>query len=210
VRFTQIGIRLLVAFAVLPWTTVASAAEHSTPLPQGPAAETSGPVNPIAATSARGLFDVGDRAPDFSYLGTDGDWHALRGILAGGDVLLVFGARDQVLEELESVRSVFLDMGVQPVAVLDMNSGSAARHARRLDLGMQIISDGRCAIGDLYGALDPSTRRHAPGYFVVDASGTVRAFERGTIPQIRQLIAATARGLARPLPASAWLLSQRD
>jgi peroxiredoxin len=167
-----------------------------------------GARSPIASTTARPYFDVGDRAPEFSFLGTDGRWHALHELLLQGDVMLVFGAREEALREIESMRSIFTDLGVQPVAVLDMSAGSASRYSKRLEIGIPIVSDSQCAIGDLFGSLDPSTRRHAPGYFVVDGKGLIRAYKRGPLPPARRLLAAAARGLSRPLPESAWLLSR--
>jgi peroxiredoxin len=205
---------LLAPLATVLATTVSAtaimAAELSAPSAQDPGTATTGHVNPIASTQLRGFVEIGDLAPEFSYLGTDGDWHKLREILSDGDILLIFGATESVLKDLTAAKSVFEELGVQPVVVLDMSSGSAARYVRRLDLDLEVVSDARCAIGDLYGSLDRSTGRHAPGYFLLDPKRTVRAMHRGVIPPARQLVAAAARGLARPMPASAWMLSKRD
>ncbi len=198
---------VLLSFMIVA-ATGAHAVEHSTPSPPGATSDRPGARSPIASSTGRPFFEVGDRAPDFSFIGTDGHWHVLGDLLSHGDVLLVFGAREDALRDLESVRSVFGDLGVQPVAVLDMSAGSAARYSRRLELGIRIVSDAQCAIGDLFGSLDPSTRRHAPGYFVVDSKGRIRAYRRGPLPSARRLLAAAARGLSRPLPESAWLLSK--
>lgn len=147
---------------------------------------------------------IGDPAPGFSFMVADGSWHGFKQLLADGPVVLVFGARDRELSELDQVRSLFGDLGVSTVMVLDMGSGSAARHARRLALGSEVIADPQCAIGGLYGTLHPITGRNAPAYFVVDERGTLRGFGRGTLPSPRQLLAISARSLGRPLPESAW------
>src|SRR5437588_1163625 len=68
---------------------------------------------------------VGDPAPAFSYLGIDGDWHRSHDLIVGGPVLLVFGAGEAQLVELEQQLGAFHELGVQPVAVLDMRTGSA-------------------------------------------------------------------------------------
>lgn len=155
-------------------------------------------------------LQVGDTAPGFSYIGTDGQWHGFRQLFARGPVLLVFGARDEDLKGLDRMRPVLEDLGVHPVAVLDMRSGSAARLARRLELQCEVIADARCVIGGLYGSLDPDTQRHGASYFVLDETGKVRGAARGPLPSARKLVAISARSLGRPLPESAQELSKRE
>src|SRR4051794_13892693 len=94
------GRSLVVVFAMLV-TTGALAAER---MPDPPV--TSG--NDVLSSSgwwgagdtAPGLV-IGDPAPEFSYLATDGRWHSWRELVDGGPTLLVFGARDPQLRELD-------------------------------------------------------------------------------------------------------------
>lgn len=163
-----------------------------------------------ATGEATAWLAVGDPAPAFSYVGADGTWRGFRELIAAGPVVLVFGAREPELEDLDRARQVFSDLGVRIVLVMDRGAGSSARLARRLGLENEMISDAQCAIGGLYGSLNPSTRRHATGYFVLDEKGTLRGYGRGTIPPSAQLIAFSARCLGRPLPESAWSLSKAE
>ena len=154
-------------------------------------------------------FQVGDPAPGFSYIGIDGQWHGFRQLFARGPVLLVFGSRDEDLRALDRTRQVLADLGVHPVAVLDMRSGSAARLVRRLDFHCDVIVDAQCVIGGLYGSLDPATQRHGASYFVLDETGKIRGAWRGALPAARKLVALSARSLGRPLPESAQAMSKR-
>jgi peroxiredoxin len=156
-----------------------------------------------------GRLAIGDPAPAFSYLGSDGAWHPFRQMIAGGPIVLVFGARNEQLAELDRALPALARLGARPVAAFDMRPGSAARLARRLSLRCGVIADPQCAIAGLYGSLDPVTQRHAPAYFVLDERGTIRGSGRGAIPAARELVAVTAKSLGRALPA-AMSLSNRD
>ena len=165
---------------------------------------------PEATAPAMRRLQEGDPAPAFSYLDAEGRWHGFRQLFARGPVLLVFGARDTELKELERVQPVFADLGVRPVAVLDMGNGSAERYAQRLGLTCGVVSDPSRAIAELYGSLNPNTQHHAPSYFVLDVHQNVRAARYGMLPPARQMLAASARGLGRPLPESAMSMSRRE
>lgn len=199
-------VRNVVVLAVLMCACTASAAERGpVPANSDSPAET-GSLRHVAEATA-GRLQVGDAAPMFSFIGTDGAWHAFRQRYAGRAVVLVFGAEEQELKDLDAARAVFADLGVSPIAVLDMSSGSASRFVRRVGIECEVVTDVRRAIGELYGSLDSLTRRHAPSYFVLDGSGTIRGYRHGSLPSPSQLVMATARHLGRPLPESAWLLS---
>jgi peroxiredoxin len=141
----------------------------------------------------------GDRAPSFSYLTPDGAWHR-SSELTQGPLLLVFGASVTDLEALEQERGRFLELGVTPVAVLDMRTGQAAKLSRRLKLSCAIVCDPLRAIADLYNSLDPWSLRHAPSYFVVDDRRVIRALSRGSIPPAVELLGESARALGKLLP----------
>jgi len=152
-------------------------------------------------------LSVGEPAPMFSYLSTDGHWHKFSALLDTAPVLLIFGADTSQLSELENARPVFDDMGVELAIALDMRAGSAATLAKELQLQGPIISDPKRAIASLYHALMERSLRHAPSYFVIDSKRTIRALGYGSVPSPPQLIVISARGLGRPLPESAWKLS---
>jgi len=202
-------LRNILVVAGLVLATGATGAER---MPSGPPVGDSPSHDgstPLATESTTGRIQVGDSAPAFSFMGTDGGWRAFRQLFSGGAVLLVFGAEEDQLRDLDALRPVFADLGVSPVAVLDMSSGSASRFVRRIHLGCSVVSDPRRAIGDLYGSLDLATRRHAPSYFVVDGRGMIRGYRHGPLPSARQLLMTSARHLGRPLPESAWMMSHQ-
>src|SRR5206468_3536625 len=91
--------------------------------PRAPPFAVARPGWTAAGCLAPGLA-VGDPAPAFSYLGVDGRWHRSRDLTARGAMLLVFGARESQLLDLEAARSAFGALGVQTVVVLDMRTGS--------------------------------------------------------------------------------------
>ncbi len=173
------------------------------------------PTNPALLSTIREAhpeprtadLGVGQPAPMFSYLSTDGRWHKFSDLLDERPVLLVFGARSTELAALENARTVFDDMGVDVAVALDMRAGSAATLAKELELQGPIISDPKRAIASLYHSLMERSLRHAPSYFVVDTKRTIRALGYGSVPSPPQLIVISARGLGKPLPESAWKMS---
>jgi len=147
---------------------------------------------------------VGDEAPLFTYLGTEGGWRPFSELLSDGPVLLVFGAREGDLMALQQARPLFLELGVSPVVVLDRRASSTASLARRLNLSCPIIPDPMRAIADLYNTLDPRSLRPAPSFFVLDENHRIRVLSRGPLPSAVEMLSASARGLNRPLPESTW------
>ena len=191
------GLALLIACA-------AQAADHRLPA-DDPVNSAATSLWHVTAPDPPTLFlQVGDEAPAFSYLGPDGGWHEFKDLSAHRSLLLIFGARQEDLRSLEEARSLFHDLGVTPVVVIDRRTGAAASLARRLELSCPIITDPICAIGDLFNSLDPLSRHHAPAFFVVDEARTIRALGHGVLPSPIQMLWVTARGLGRPLPESAW------
>ncbi len=147
-----------------------------------------------------GRVVIGDPAPAFSYLGADGAWHEFRQLMAQGPVLLVFGARDAQLADLDRALPALAGIGVWPVAAFDMRVGSVARLTRRLHLKCGVIADPQCVIGGLYSSIDPVTQRNSISWFVIDAEGRIRAGGRGELPGARELVKLAARGLGRAEP----------
>ena len=152
---------------------------------------------------------VGDVAPEFSYIGADGQWERFGALLNHGPVVLVFGMREGDMKSLESARTVFMDLGVTPAVAMDMRPGSAVRLARRVGLSATVVADPRCAIATVFNCLDPANLHHAPAYFVVDEHHRIRAIGHGALPTPLQLAALSARSLGKPVPESAYSMSVR-
>lgn len=197
--------RLVPCFALLIACSVEAAEpKRMNDLPPNPLPDVV--LHQVSAEPAPTPLLVGDDAPEFSYLGPDGAWHDFKELFVRGPLLLVFGATDDELMELEENRGVFDDLGVTPVVVMDRRVGSAASVVRRLGLSSPVVTDPKCAIGDLYSSLDRTSRRHAPSFFVLDGQGRVRAVGRGSIPPATAMLLQSARGLGLALPESAWVL----
>jgi peroxiredoxin len=159
------------------------------------------PVRRLVTDPPNSRLDVGDRAPQFSYLAMDDEWHQASELFARGPVVLVFGADRDEMRAIERERTRFLETGMTPVLVMDMKAGSIGRLARRLALSGPIVSDPRGAIADLYNSVDRNSLRHAPAFFVVDEHRKIRALRHGDLPSPTVLLAFSAKSLGRDLPA---------
>jgi peroxiredoxin len=140
---------------------------------------------------------VGDAAPGFSFLGSDGAWHKFSQLAEHQSVLLVFGATEIELTELDRARTEFLDLGIVPIVVVDRSNGTASALRRRLELSCRVISDPMRAIADLYNCVDWNGPSHMPSYFVLDEDHRIRVLGRGELPGVKRLIETSARGLGR-------------
>jgi peroxiredoxin len=154
------------------------------------------PLRPSEPPQAQ--ITIGEPAPDFSYQTTDGSWRNLHDLIAQGPVLLVFGAKDTELKALEGERNALLDLGVVPVAVLDVKPRSASSLARKLALRYTVLGDSRHLIGLQFNTLDTSQNTVA-AWFVVDRDRTVRGLWRGSLPDDGYRV-AVARSLGLALP----------
>ena len=195
--------RPLLVACVLMLTSTVHAAERMYVGPTGD------PVNviPRAQVSVEPsptVLELGDAAPGFSFLATDGRWHRSDELLAKGPILLLFGADSEKMRSIEAMRGTFDDLGVTPVFVLDMRASSAATLGRRHQLTLPIVPDPKCVIGALFNTLDPRDQRNDTSYFVMDVKGRIRALGHGPLPTAPRLLVLAARGLGRPLPPSAW------
>lgn len=193
---------LVVAGLPLLFATAAVAATPS-PMKLPPPVVVRPLARPVAPEPGTADLRVGDPAPMFSYIGADGRWHRSEDLLVTGPVLLVFGAAEEDLASIESLRSVFADLGVDPVPVMPMATRSTAAMARRLGLAKPPIADPMCVIAGLYQSIDPANTRHSASYFVVDGRRIVRAMRHGALPPAEILLATSARSLGLRLPASA-------
>ncbi|TMQ68512.1 MAG: redoxin domain-containing protein [Candidatus Eisenbacteria bacterium] len=164
--------------------------------PQAPSSPQGlGPEPPLAVVSA------GEPAPNFSYQGTDGHWRGLRDLTDKGAVLLAFAPREHNLIRLQREREALLDLGVIPVALVELRPGSARSLVRRLGLTYTVLSDPRCVIASQFNVVDPITQSAVPSWFIVDRRGRVRALRRGSLP-VSGYPTVAARALGLPLPGA--------
>ena len=142
---------------------------------------------------------LGDRAPNFSYQGSDGRWRRLDDILTQGPVLLALGADELTLRVIEHERERLMDLGVVPVAVVEYRSGAAQARVQRLALGDTVLADPQGVIAAQFNATHPSTGRQLPTWFVMDRKRRVRGLSRRGLPLRGYVtIAANALGLQAP------------
>ncbi|MBI1795790.1 MAG: redoxin domain-containing protein [Candidatus Eisenbacteria bacterium] len=145
--------------------------------------------------------DLGDIAPDFSYQAADGRWQHLHDLLAQGPTLLVFGPTDVVLRAIERDRERLYDMGVVPVAVLDVRNGAARTTVEQLGLRYVVLADSRGVIAAQFNAVDGRTGREIPSLFVLDRKRRVRALMRTSLPA-RGYVSLAANALGIPEPGT--------
>jgi peroxiredoxin len=159
-------------------------------------------LQPAAAEARPADLRVGDRAPSFSYMDVDGHWRRFEEFGTKRCLLIVFGAQEADLGELNRLRPAFDELGVAPVAVLDRAGRSIAALARRLGLDGTMLPDPMRAIAGLFNSIDPSSGRPSASYFVLDEHRRIRAMRYGPLPSAEMLLLSSARCLGRPLPAS--------
>lgn len=164
------------------------------------------PQIPLGSSTEYPVVDAGANAPDFSYETLAGAPARLRDLRAQGHVLLVFGATEPDLRQLELEAGRLKRLGVVPVAVLDWRVGACRSVVKKLSLTFPVVPDPQRTIGAQYNVLDPRTRQHAYAWFVVDRRGRVRGLDRFELPREPwETVAATSLGLPTgdtPRPAS--------
>lgn len=165
----------------------------TTPPPSAPSSVT--PHEPAEPPASE--ICVGDPAPDFAYQDFDRRWTRLHALRRQGPVLLVLGASEADLSELDVERDDLLSLGVVPVAVVDRTPGGTRHLVDELGLGYTVIPDARQVIAVQFNCTDAG--RVVPGWFVVDETGKVRALLRGTLPR-EDYPALCALALGLPVP----------
>ena len=180
--------------------TTALAATPSPMTPSPPPQEVHA-LRPIATEGRMAELRVGDRAPSFSYMCLDGRWCRFEDLASSRCLLIVFGAGEADLRELERLGPAFDQLGVTPVAVLERATRSLVGMRRRLGLQETLLADPMHAIAGLYNSLDPASGLSSASYFVLDEHRTIRAMRYGPLPSAEILLLSSARCLGRPLPA---------
>jgi peroxiredoxin len=149
---------------------------------------------------------VGDMAPDFSYQSHDGKWRRLHELRVHGPILLVFAPDEQQLKAIERERTRFLDLGVVPVAVLDLSPRATWNLVQRLGLRYSVLADPRSVIAEQFNAVNWRTHATEPAWFVLDGEGRVRALEHDALPG--EPVAVVAEALGKPKPGAAMPTSR--
>jgi peroxiredoxin Q/BCP len=134
-------------------------------------------------------LDVGDPAPDFTLASTRGEI-SLSKLRESGSVLLVFYPGDDTpvctkqLCDYRDNLSVFVDLGVQVVAINPQGLESHERFAAKYDLPFPLASDPDKSICRAYGAIGllGSAKR---ALVLVGSDGRVR-WQRSDLPIFRR------------------------
>ena len=132
------------------------------------------PGTPVTPPSGPAIA-AGDPAPDFQYQAADYRWTRLADVLARASVLLVIGAGEAELRQLQLERDAMLARGVAPIAVVDLADGPAWSVAQRLGITFSMLSDPRRDIATAYRLPDSGTGHPRPAWFAIDREGRVRA-----------------------------------
>jgi peroxiredoxin len=164
-------------------------------------------VSPLSAEPEAATLQLASPAPMFSFIGADGRWHRSDELFSRGAVIVLFGADESDLAAIQRMTPAFDELGVRPVAVLDLPTRGTAALTRKLGLSLSLVSDPMSAIAGLYHSADPATGRNAPAYFVIDSRHVLRALYFGPLPPPELLVASAARALGRPLPSSIFTSS---
>ncbi len=152
------------------------------------------PFASVTPSSAPGPDVIaGAPAPDFAYRSTEQRWTRLDDALAGGDVLLVIGAGEPQIVQLQRERAALIAHGVIPIAVIDMKDSPAWSLAQRLGVTFSLLSDPRHDIASAYRVAESADGRPGQAWFAIDRDGRVRACGRRLdgIPSFNDLACAS-------------------
>ena len=176
-------------------------AASPSPMNSSPPARTEWRVlAPLSVEPGAATLQVASQAPMFSYIGAEGRWHRSDELLSHGPIIILFAPEDRDLAAVEHLAAAFAELGVRPIAVMDMPTRGTSAVSRRLKLTTTLVSDPMSAIANLYHSVDVRTGRHAAAYFVVDSHRVLRAMHFGPLPPAELMLASAARCLGRPLP----------
>ncbi len=136
-----------------------------------------------AGNAATPMLERGQEAPDFVYQSHDHLWQNLHNMLEESHILLVFGASQTDLAQIERERESLRKLGISPVAVVNERDGDARKTLRQLNLGFSLLADPRGAIGEQYGVRDASVAHDRAMWFVIDQDGEIRDRGEGLHPK---------------------------
>jgi peroxiredoxin len=130
------------------------------------------------------MAEVGDRAPDFTLPGTNGDVR-LSDVWSRGKVVLAFYTEDNTplcSNEVAMLRDdydVVRELGAEVVAVSADEMDSHRDFAERLGgVPFVLASDQMLEAAQAYGVVDDSGKRSRRAVFVIDEGGTIVHAER--------------------------------
>ncbi len=161
------------ALALLVFATTVGDGTDRTPSQPDVVTQVSHPPASVSEISYAPV-QVGDHAPDFSWVGPDNLTHQLHDALQQANVLLVFAPGDDVLAKLEAERDDLAQIAVVPIAVLDLRGKTAVNRARRLGLHYLVVPDAAHLIGAPFSLLDATSGRLQPAWYAIDRKGLVR------------------------------------
>lgn len=129
------------------------------------------------ATANRGRLTtrvaVGERAPDFEAIRTDGTPIRLSK-LRGHWVMLYFVERRDSLATVEPVAKALDSIGVRTVALIYDKPQALAKILNGRDPGYLLLADPTGEIVALYGLMDPTRDESQPGFVLITPRGDVR------------------------------------
>ncbi len=182
-------------------------AANPSPMNLPPPVDARHTMSPLSPEPDAATLLIGSPAPMFSFIAADGRWHRSDELLGAGPVIAIFEPTEADLAEVQRLAPAFAELGVRPVAVLDLPTRGIASVTRKLSLTLPLVSDPMSAIADLYHSIDPGTGERVQAYFVIDGHATLRAMYYGPMPPAELLVATAARCLGRPLPPSLFSTS---
>jgi peroxiredoxin Q/BCP len=142
------------------------------------------------------LLRLGTQAPDFALSDDSGNMVRLQEWLAKGPVVLVFYPMDETpgcTAQLCEIRDHWGEYRKRGVAVLGVNPGSAASHAKfrkKRSLPFPLLVDEGQKVAELYGANGIVPRRTVYG---IGRDGRIALAERGKPTPARVLAALTGQ-----------------
>ena len=174
IRPPQVLLPLLLFLLVAPTAALAQQADFK---PRGTTPQTTNRKPGQTATSNRGRVTtrvaVGERAPDFEAIRTDGTRIRLSR-LRGNWVMLFFVERRDSLQAIEPVAKALESIGVRTVAVLYDKPQALAKLLNGRDPGYLPLADPTGEIIALYGLMDPIRDQSQPGFVLITPLGDVR------------------------------------
>lgn len=113
------------------------------------------------------------QAPDFEFASGYG-WRHLHDLCAEGRVLLVFGANDAALAELQRQLPHWRAIGVEPIAVRTSNDGDNWMRLEHLGLTYALLSDANDALATRFGMAEIAAASNSGSWCLVDERMQIR------------------------------------